>query len=229
MAGGEGAAASREAARAELYGVLSGAFARELDEEAWAHLCGPEARTALRGLAAACEVEVDAGALLACLIEGEGRDPAATVEALAEDYARLFIGPGPGLAPPYESLYTSAERRYYGDAFSEVAALLRAEGIQVAAEFAAPADHIAVELAIMRHLAQKPAAPGQPHPWHVQREFLDGHLLRWAPRWVADVAREAATGFYRGAASLLDAFLSKDAVWLRRATGTPPAGGDAVV
>jgi len=230
VGGGDGGAAAGCAARADLYGFLSGAFARELDRDTWLRLCGEGARTELRDLAVACEVEVDAAGLLAFLAEHRDRDPAAVVEDLAADYARLFIGPGPGLAPPYESLY-GAERRFYGEAFAQVTAFLRAQGVEVGPEFGAPADHIAVELSIMQHLARLSAA--QPvsligrDPLRRQLEFLDRHLLRWAPRWATDVRREGATGFYREAAGLLEGHLRRDAGWLRCAIGAASADGDA--
>ncbi|HYM68163.1 MAG TPA: molecular chaperone TorD family protein [bacterium] len=214
-------------ARAALYATLSGIFARELTQEGWTRLCNKDALELLRELAIDCGIEAEAAALLQCLAASHGRDPAATVEELAVDYARLFIGPGPGLAPPYESVYTSPTGRFYGEALSKVSDLLRSEGIQVGAEFGAPADHLAVELSIMRYLVERGAAraaesdPAPVGEWRRQLEFLEGHLLPWVPRWAADVATAGATDFYRSAAGMLEGYLRRDQAWLRRAIAGP--------
>ncbi|HLJ58725.1 MAG TPA: molecular chaperone TorD family protein [bacterium] len=213
--------------RAALYATLSGVFARELTQEGWARLCNTSTRESLRELAVDCGIEAEATALLQCLAAADGQDPAATVEELAVDYARLFIGPGPGLAPPYESVYTTPTRRFYGEALSQISELLRSEGIQVGEEFGAPADHLAVELAIMRYLVERGEARGgerdpvQAAEWRRQLEFLEGHLLPWVPRWAADVERAGATDFYRAAAGMLEGYLRRDQTWLRRALAGP--------
>ena len=204
------------AARAALYGVLSGIFARELPQIGWSSLREDTSRRALRAIAAECGVEADAEPLLEFLVARAPDDPAAVAEALAVDYAWLFIGPGPGLAPPYESVYTSPGRRFYGEALSEVTEALRDEGMAVDGEFGAPADHLAVELSFMQYLCdggapQAGGAVAEPSSRERrQREFLDRHLLRWTPAWAADVVREDRTGFYRAAGGLLLGFLRSD-------------------
>ncbi len=220
-----GRQAAAQAARAELYGLLSGAFARELTQDAWVRLCSDETRASLVELAVACGVGDEAGPLLQCLTSSRDLDPGTTVEEMAVDYARLFIGPGPGLAPPYESVYTSPERRFYGEALGDVTTWLRTEGVRVGDEFHAPADHIAVELAIMQHLAlesaEQLAAGDAPEALAKRLKFLDRHLRRWVPEWVVDVRAGAATAFYREAASLLDEYLQRDEAWLRHAMHVP--------
>ena len=220
--------AEAQAARAELYGLLSGAFAREVSQDAWLRLCSEEARASFAELAAACGVGEDAGFFLQSLMPPREYAPGAAVEDLAVDYARLFIGPGPGLAPPYESVYTSPERRFYGQALGDVTAFMRTEGIRVGDEFHAPADHIAVELAIMQHLARESAdqlaAGGAPAALAKRLKFLERHLCRWVPQWVVDVRAGAVTAFYREAASVLDEYLQRDEAWLRQATHVPRRG-----
>jgi putative dimethyl sulfoxide reductase chaperone len=168
-------------------------------------------------MASACGVESDAEMLIGFLRDRCPDDPGKVVEALAVDFARLFIGPGPGLAPPYESVYTSPTRRFYGDALADIMRLLRTEKIAVGGEFGAPADHVAVELSIMRHLVDE----HEPQPGAAdassraqQRDFLNRHVLRWVPQWAADVAREDSSGFYRAAVSLLVGFLRSEQSWL---------------
>jgi TorA-specific chaperone len=101
--------------------------------------------------------------------------------------------------------------------------------MQVGEDFGAPADHLAVELAIMRHLVERTATRGRDgassdaEGLRRQLEFLDRHLLRWVPQWAADVARGSTTDFYRSAAGMLDAFLQRDRASLRRALDGRPS------
>jgi TorA maturation chaperone TorD len=214
-----------QTARAQLYGALSGLFARELTLDGWVGLCEEASRKALAQAASHCSTEPGARPLLEWLLEHSQDDSGAVVEALAVEYARLFIGPGPGLAPPYESFYAGSARRFYGEAVSEVAAVLRNEGVEVDTDFGAPADHVAIELSLMRYLASagaRDASSGPPERSsrvRTQCDFLDRHLLRWVPDWAADVAREDKTGFYRAAVELLDGFLRGDRAWLETQEG----------
>ncbi len=212
-------AADSASSRAAMYATLSAIFARELTQDGWTRLSATDTQARLRHVAADCRVEREAGSLLRSVAASRTRVPADVVGDLAVEYARLFIGPGPGLAPPYESAYAGQIQRFYGEAFSEVAAVLRDEGLEVGREFGAPPDHVAVELAIMQHLAERSptieaADADAARSYRKQLAFLQGHLLGWAPRWAEDVARETVSGFYREAAGLLVAFLRRDDAWL---------------
>jgi TorA maturation chaperone TorD len=115
---------------------------------------------------------------------------------MAEDFSKLFIGPGPGLAPPFESLYVGAGR-YGGTATSELENALARAGLQQTGSPNFPGDHLAVELALLAH-------------WSTLGEraecgwLLREHLLTWVPRWAEDVRRHSATHFYRALAALVE-------------------------
>jgi TorA-specific chaperone len=210
-------------ARWDLYQWFSSVLAKEQDKTSW------EANTSeafLEALAARAEqhgLEAEAGPLAEYLQGRQGEDAAETLMSLAVDYAQLFIGPGPGKAPPYESIYTSEEGRLYGDAYASLIETLHEEGIGVADDFSAPADHAAVELAVVAHLIER-AAEGESDDGTIdatQAEFLETHLLNWMPRWCQDVTKHAETEFYRGVGRMLAAFLEREKA--RVAAGRAPA------
>lgn len=123
--------------------------------------------------------------------------PAETLLAgMAEDFSRLFIGPGPGLAPPFESLYADA-RRYGGAAASELEKALARAGLHQAGASSLPADHLGVELALLAHWSTLGERAGC--GW-----LLREHLLTWVPQWAEDVRRHSATHFYRALAALVE-------------------------
>lgn len=77
---------------------------------------------------------------------------------LEVDYNRLFVGPGPVLAPPYESCYTTpvgenGHGHLRGPAEREVCAIYRAHGFEMPSEFVDYPDHVAMELDFLGALA----------------------------------------------------------------------------
>jgi TorA maturation chaperone TorD len=205
--------------RADLYTWFSSVFAREQDRDSWEIQTSPDFLDLLRARAAEFELTDEAEALADYLANRDGDDLDELLLDLAVDYAQLFIGPGPGQAPPYESVYTSPDGRLYGEAYADVIDTLQRERIEVAGEFSAPADHAAVELAVLAHLIARDEVPDT-GGGEAEASFLRTHLLNWLPRWCADVDEHARTEYYRGAARLLLAFLDGER---RRLEGTPSA------
>ncbi len=64
-------------------------------------------------------------------------------------------------------------------------------------------DHIALEFAFMQNLILKEED-------RAAREFLQTHLLQWAPQYLLAVAREAETPFYRELCEFAAEFLIAD-------------------
>ncbi len=150
---------------------------------------------------------------------GANRDttPDEICDTLRRDYTRLFVGPGRPLAPPWESIYTDAERLHFAEDTLRVRAAYRQHGWQVTNLGREPDDHLGFELDFVRRLCATAIERADEGQWsdlsailEDQRAFLDGHLLRWVPAWAFDVSAHAQTGFYRGMAALLAAFLPYD-------------------
>jgi TorA maturation chaperone TorD len=64
-------------------------------------------------------------------------------------------------------------------------------------------DHLAVELAVLAHLYTLADTV-------TIREFLDDHILPWAPAYCEHVAATATLGFYRTTARLVAALLAEE-------------------
>ena len=173
---------------------------------------------------------LDAGEPLATEVQALVREIDAVSGAPAElalrvEHARLWGGlsQGYGPPPPFESVIR--EQRLPGDASTTVAALYEATGIAAEIEDAGPADYLASELRFIALCAMREAESwmgardAEALEWQDrQREFLDEHLLAWAPVHCSSVADMARTEYHRSVANLvagacrLDAEACRDAI-----------------
>lgn len=138
---------------------------------------------------------------------------------LQEDYARLFVGPDHLPAPPWESVYRSQERLLFGEQTLAVREFYRAYGLESKHRNEEPEDHIALELEFMAYLCRAGGAGDEAAERcrEGQGLFLREHLAAWAPDFCADVARNAASGFYRGLAAITARWLALDSELLASA------------
>lgn len=150
----------------------------------------------------------------------EGWSPQALPD-LRWDYTRLFIGPGPVLAPPWESVYRSRDRLLFDAATLDVRQAYAHFGLQAPRLNHEPDDHLGLELAFMFHLcdlgvqAAHDSNPAQlTTALAAQRDFLGQHLFQWAPDCLALVTEHAHSDYYRGAAHLTLGTLKQAAVLL---------------
>ena len=116
---------------------------------------------------------------LRTLAQGMGADR----QELADEYRRLFVGPGPKAAPPWESVYTDHDRVMFGASALELHDWLSANGISVAAHDNMPDDSIGRMLKLMAWI--RADAPG------ASARVLGRHLLTWAPHFLQLMGREA--------------------------------------
>jgi TorA-specific chaperone len=149
----------------------------------------------LGGLAPLCDRP--AGQRARGVLAGFG-DAAEAASDLNAAFCCLFLGAGgpDGNAPPYESAYCGSGRLFQ-EPTAEMAKLLAAHGLGVAEGCCEPADHLAIELALLAALLAGP----EPATALVDR------LLGWVPGFAARCAACDATGFYAALAALLHAFL----------------------
>jgi TorA maturation chaperone TorD len=128
---------------------------------------------------------------------------------IARDYQRLFVGPGPLLAPPYESVHTTRDRLLFEAPTLEVRAAYRAFGQMAPALGREPDDHLGLELDFLAHLCGRALDAVDTHDelaldttLAAQQEFLHRHLGRWGADCFRLVQQHARTSFYRGVALL---------------------------
>ena len=157
-----------------------------------------------------------------------GWDPA-RLGALEWDFNRLFVGPGEMLAPPWESVYRSKTKLTFQEPTLQVRELYRRFGVEAPAVHREPDDHLGLELAFVATLSDQAAeASGRGDTaqlarcFDAQRDFLQDHLLAWAPACLALVEKHADTDYYRGAARLVLGSLAESA---RLCGAAPKASG----
>jgi len=131
-----------------------------------------------------------------------------------EEYRRLFIGPGPLAAPPWESYYRSKERLLFEKWTLQVRSLYHQFGLQSRKENNEPDDHLLIELEFMIslvHLSLHEKEIGRLlDNLKSQQEFLENHFLLWIPSFCTKVEEETDSRLYLGAARLLEDFIRFD-------------------
>ncbi|MGD8215793.1 TorD/DmsD family molecular chaperone [Aestuariimicrobium sp. Y1814] len=134
----------------------------------------------------------------------------ATTEELAADYRRLFVGPGPIAAPPWESVHVDEE----GLMFQEPTMLVRHAygefGLQAPALNKEPDDHMGLELAFIGelavaalHAAESGDVVGQATLVSGITRFWEEHLSVWGETLSSLVVDAARTDLYRALGHLL--------------------------
>lgn len=142
-------------------------------------------------------------------LAGDEREQA---EALAVEYTRLFVGPGPHIAP-YESVFVRGfgedGPQLWGSATEAVSVFYREAGLEIRAGNEIP-DHIGIELEAAAELAATQAElleRGETAEAERVREqemrFAREHLAVWLPDFSRAVAGQARESFYRGMAALI--------------------------
>ncbi|OGU00580.1 MAG: molecular chaperone TorD [Geobacteraceae bacterium GWC2_48_7] len=140
-----------------------------------------------------------------------------SVEALAVEHARLFIGPFQLVAPPYGSIYLDDSKTVMGDSTAKVATFYHSCGLHMADDFLELPDHFAVELEFMSYLAfmQREASSvgnnvEKKRLIGLQKEFLDTFLLPWLQPFTAAVINDGEAPFYQALARCTAAFIKAD-------------------
>jgi TorA maturation chaperone TorD len=126
-------------------------------------------------------------------------------EAIADEFASLFVSVGTPLLNPYESRYLSG---FINDMpLAELRADLATLGVARASGAGDFEDHLGALCETMRVLITgAPRIPRQP----VARQiwFFERHLAPWAARCLADIAAAPGASFYRLVAGFALAFFA---------------------
>ena len=148
---------------------------------------------------------------------------------LQAEYARLFIGPGPVVAPPWESVYFSGERLLFQRETFQVRAWYARYGLTAPNLHREPDDHIGLELNFLSHLATLALQAIQAHEperfeeaLEAQRRFAAEHVFKWGPGWCSRVEANSESDFYRGLALVTRGALSELSVRLAVPIPTQP-------
>lgn len=124
---------------------------------------------------------------------------------------------------PYESFYVRDDQMIETGGANPVTDMYSAYDFMVDYEAArtVSSDHIGVELEFMHHLAKAELSALQENDiearvelQRVQKEFLNKHLLRWAPIYLLNMKYEARTPLYFDAADMALEFILSDNEYL---------------
>ncbi|HUH41834.1 MAG: molecular chaperone TorD family protein [Sulfurimonas sp.] len=124
---------------------------------------------------------------------------------------------------PYETFYTREDQKIETGGANPVTDMYSAYNFMVDYEAARAisADHIGVELEFMHHLTEAESKAMQEGDEEaikalreIQTEFLNKHLLRWAPMYLINAKFEARTPLYYDVADLALEFILSDNEYL---------------
>jgi len=215
--------AALAAARADVYRVLATALLAPPDEQVVSALLSD--------------------AVHVCLAPQEQMDvlpagmTARTLEALAAEYYRLFVVPGPSYVRPFESVYMdvptglwdpNGHRELHGEGEGRRGLLWGASTLAVQQSYAQaglalttyagqPPDHVGLELDFMaclcRHEGVAWAHGNAVEAHHLldgEAAFLTDHLLRWIGQLAKSVAASDVSPFYPFVAEIATTFTQED-------------------
>ena len=153
-------------------------------------------------------------------LEGESFEVVRT--RIATEYAELFVGPRPPLAPLYESLYAGYPRRLFSETTAQVRRFYQRFGLAVEKRNQIPDDHISFELEFLADLCEREAqaqdcgdAGAADGLRRAELEFIALHLGLWIGDF-ADRIEDAWCGDYYAAWSRFAAeFVAEDDGYLQ--------------
>ena len=124
---------------------------------------------------------------------------------------------------PYETFYTREDQKIETGGANPVTDMYSASNFVVDYELSrtVAADHIGIELEFMYHLVSAEEKAMQESDMEavksikeIQMEFLNKHLLRWAPLYLVNVKFEARTPLYYDVADMALEFILSDNEYL---------------
>ena len=124
---------------------------------------------------------------------------------------------------PYETFYTREDQMVETGGANPVTDIYSAYNFMVDYEVSrtVSSDHIGIELEFMHHLASAELKARQENDVDavnelvsVQKEFLNKHLLNWAPMYLINMKFEARTPLYYDAADMALEFILSDNEYL---------------
>jgi putative dimethyl sulfoxide reductase chaperone len=131
-----------------------------------------------------------------------------------DEYNRLFVGPGPLVAPAWESYYRSKEQLLFDNCNYEVRKQYHQFGLQNVRENNEPDDHLLLELEFMIYLAElsikKIESIELVDLLSSQISILENHLSVWIPYFCKRIIENTHSQLYLGTAILLEDFIGFD-------------------
>jgi TorA-specific chaperone len=185
--------------RASIYWWFATVFTKELDKQQLAAYSEGEGAELLEHLADTVELSSAVSMIKNSLAKlSVYQHPELE---LAADFCQQFLSDSKVGAPPYASVYLSANKLMFQEPHEKMRALLVSQGLQVDPNFNEPADHLAIQLDYLGNLILREA------PAQQQADFINQHLLAWLPQWLDALRKVSKGGLYQGFAELLVGYL----------------------
>ena len=154
-------------------------------------------------------------AYLAAMEQYRGRDAEEVLHELRIDWAHMYLGDRPRVTNTEGLWRFRAEGRdsvrMINRYTNEVADFMRECGVKRQPKYNDCIDYIENECDFAAFLANGPeylAEMGRDNI-EILGNFMDDHMLKWAPGFCADVQRESTTPYYQALAALMQAFLNE--------------------
>ena len=154
-------------------------------------------------------------AYLAAMEQYRGRDAKEVLHELRIDWAHMYLGDRPRVTNT-EGLWRFRSEgrdsvRMINRYTNEVADFMRECGVKRQPKYNDCIDYIENECDFAAFLANGPeylAEMGRDNI-EILGNFMDDHMLKWAPGFCDDVQRESTTPYYQALAALMQAFLNE--------------------
>jgi TorA maturation chaperone TorD len=191
--------------RSTIYGFLAAIYRQEVSSDLLQHIKDPQ----FLGVLTKLGIELNNGFFK--------KPEKELLEALAVEYARLFLGPGKHISP-HESVHHNKEGarsgQLWGKSTAEVKKFIQSSGLEYKTEYTGLPDHIGVELEFMQQVVQREAQAWKEDDDKTallcrenEKKFVDEHLFSWIPEFCEKVITEADLPFYREMARLTKTFI----------------------
>lgn len=152
---------------------------------------------------------------LATMEQYRGRDAEEVLHELRIDWAHMYMGDRPRVTNT-EGLWRFRSEgrdsvRMINRYTNEVADFMRECGVKRQPKYNDCIDYIENECDFAAFLANGPeylAEMGRDNI-EILGNFMDDHMLKWAPGFCDDVVRESTTPYYQALAALMQAFLNE--------------------
>jgi len=148
------------------------------------------------------------------LKDGERQD---FMTDLAAEYASLFLGVGQNPVHLMESVYLGKDHLLYEKPYHEILAAYRSLGFEKEKGFPEPEDHVAVEFEFMANMCRWTIRSLECSDvrnaityLNLQKEFLNDHILAWAPEMSKRLRETATSDLYKALAHLTKGFVMLD-------------------
>ena len=150
-------------------------------------------------------------------------------DELAAERTALFVLPSSHL--PHEAVYLDKDKRLGGRVTISVGQFYEKAGADVLDSCIEMPDHIGMELEFMAFLCkmEKDMRESGDHAGlnnciHLQKKFLDAHLLKWVYQCCEKIAERAKYGFYKAVAYLIIEFVKSEEEYVEELYAGTDAG-----